>query len=101
MDSDVAMVEDGAVVGLVPEPAMVGAWVLGVVLAGLIISRRGSGLLGHAGQVVLDTGVIWRCKGRPRIFGAVQYVWNGWVKELPAGRFRGRSIEKILQGEAR
>ena len=39
--------------------------------------------------------------GRPRIFGAVQYVWNGWVKELPAGRFRGRSIEKILQGEAR
>ena len=39
--------------------------------------------------------------GRPRIFGAVQYVWNGWVKELPIGWFRGRrSIEKILAEEA-
>lgn len=39
--------------------------------------------------------------GGPRVFGAVQYVWNGWVKELPPGRFRGRSIEKVLEQEAK
>ena len=34
--------------------------------------------------------------GRPRVFGAVQYVWNGWISELPPGRWRGRDINKLL-----
>lgn len=34
--------------------------------------------------------------GRPRVFGALQYVWNGWIAELPPGRYRGRSIERLL-----
>lgn len=34
--------------------------------------------------------------GRPRVFGAVQYVWNGWIDTLPQGRDRRRSIERLL-----
>jgi hypothetical protein len=26
----------------------------------------------------------------------VQYVWNGWISELPPGRWRGRDINKLL-----
>ena len=37
--------------------------------------------------------------GRPRIFGAAQYVYNGWIKELPATRWRGRRVERILGQE--
>jgi hypothetical protein len=34
--------------------------------------------------------------GRLRVFGAVQYVWNGWIKELPPGRWR-RGVDKLLK----
>jgi len=33
--------------------------------------------------------------GRPRVFGAVQYVWNGWIKELPSHRWR-RPVDNLL-----
>jgi hypothetical protein len=35
--------------------------------------------------------------GRPRVFGAVQYVWNGWIKELPAGNQKWRNIQRLLE----
>lgn len=40
--------------------------------------------------------------GRPRVFGALQYAWNGWIGDLPPGRYRGRSLERLLatNGEA-
>ena len=34
--------------------------------------------------------------GRPRVFGALQYAWNGWIGDLPPGRYRGRSLERLL-----
>ncbi len=34
--------------------------------------------------------------GRPRVFGAPQYAWNGWIGDLPPGRYRGRSLERLL-----
>lgn len=34
---------------------------------------------------------------RPRIFGAVHYVWNGWIKELPAGNQKWRNIQRLLE----
>ena len=39
---------------------------------------------------------------RPRVFGALQYAWNGWIGDLPEGRYRGRSLERLLatDGEA-
>lgn len=37
--------------------------------------------------------------GRPRIFGAAQYVWNGWISELPPGRWKGRPVDQILGQE--
>jgi hypothetical protein len=37
--------------------------------------------------------------GRPRVFGAVQYVWNGWVKELPPYRWR-RNVDYLLKEDS-
>jgi hypothetical protein len=34
---------------------------------------------------------------RPRIFGAVHYVWNGWIKELPPGNQKWRNIPRLLE----
>lgn len=51
-----------------------------------------------------DTGTLTKALqcgvcGRPRIFGAAQYVWNGWIKELPPGRWKGRPVNELLGEE--
>lgn len=42
-------------------------------------------------------GLVCNHCGTRRVFGPVQYVWNGWIAELPAGRWR-RPIEELLTG---
>jgi hypothetical protein len=54
----------------------------------------------YPGTDLKAKGVKCNACGRPRVFGALQYAWNGWIGDLPSGRYRGRSLERLLSTDS-
>ena len=50
----------------------------------------------HAGTPLDAKGQTCAACGRPRVFGAVWYAWNGWIDKLPARSWRGINIKRLL-----
>lgn len=53
----------------------------------------------YPGTDLKAKGVQCTCCGKPRVFGALQYAWNGWIGDLPPGRYRGRSLERLIASD--